>query len=266
MLSDGKGALSYYETFIKSKSFEEEPLHYWFMEKLMIKFLLEIMQRRKTTMKKLLYVLIACLILAAPVMAQNPTTPTDELSGLSNQQLLAVYDAVVGEIQKRGVDTSAQTVRDSSIVFGQNVHIQTGQLSLCLPTAVPTGNQQVQLPIAPTATPVQVGDKASYDSQQPADFTHVQRGQSFDITWYLLNTGTTTWTEDYCLRFWSGDNMTKPGKPRYYLLEPTAPNTVGRIRVDVIAPASPGTYTMSMVFGNQNDENFFIVDTTIIVD
>ena len=216
-------------------------------------------------MKKLLFLLIACCIFVTPVMAQTTTTPIDELGKLSNQQLLAVYDAIVGEIQKRGVDTSAQTVRDSSIIFGENIHVQTGQLTICLPTAVPS-TEQIQLPMAPTATPVAMGDKASYDSQTPADGTHVRRGESFDIYYYLLNTGTTTWTTDYSLRYFSNTRLTKPGKDRYYLLETTPPNSVGRIGVDAVAPNNPGTYTMSMVFGNENDENFFVVDITIIVD
>lgn len=219
------------------------------------------------TMKKVLFVMIACCILVIPAMAQTTLpTPVDEMSGLSNQQLLTVYDAVVAEIQKRGVDTSAQTIRDSSIIFGQNIHIQTGQLSVCLPTAE-TAASAVQLPIAPTATPnVQPGNRASYDSQTPLDGTHVSRGQIFDITWYLLNTGTTTWTTDYSLRFFSGTNYTKPGKNRWYLNAPVAPNTVGACTIDAVAPGAPGTYTMSVVLGNENDENFYVVDATIVVD
>ncbi len=219
-------------------------------------------------MKKILFVLIACFIFVIPVMGQDiKPTPVDEMSGLSNQQLLTVYDAVVSEIQKRGVDTSAQTIRDSSIIFGQNIHIQTGQLSVCLPTTSAPAASAVQLPIAPTATPVVLaGDKASYDSQTPLDGTHVSRGQIFDITWYLLNTGTTTWTTDYSLRFFSGTNFTKPGKNRWYLTQAVAPNTVGACRIDAVAPGAPGTYAMSVVLGNENDENFYVVDVTIVVD
>lgn len=219
-------------------------------------------------MKKILFVLIACCILSTPALAQTTEpTPVDELTGLSNQQLLTVYDAVVGEIQKRGVDTSAQTLRDTSIQFGRNIHIQTGQLSVCLPTAVPGTDTTIQLPIAPTATPVvQAGDRASYDSQTPQDGTHVSRGQWFDITWYLLNTGTTTWTTDYTMRFFSGTNFTKPGKTRYNLNQAVPPNTVGACAVDAVAPNNPGTYSMSVVLGNENDENFFVVDVTIVVD
>ena len=215
-------------------------------------------------MKKLLFVLIALCLAAAPVLA------ADELTGLSEKQLLAVYDALMGEIQKRNIDTSAANPRDSQYVFGENVHIQTGQLSVCLPTAVPsagTTDQQIVLPTVPTATPiVQVGDKASYDSQSPQDGTHVKAGQSFDITWNLLNTGTTTWTTDYVLRFFSGTNFTKPGKTRYNLNAEIPPNTVGACSVDAVAPKAAGTYTMAVVLGNENDENFYVMDITIVVD
>ena len=221
-------------------------------------------------MKKLLFVLLACCIFAVPALAQTTgTAPADELTGLSVQQILSVYDALTAEIQKRGIDTSAMTPRDSAIVFGQNIHIQTGQLSLCLPTPIPsTTNTQPLLPeIQPTPTSAQqAGDKASYDSQTPVDGTHVSAGQTFDITWYLLNNGTTTWTTDYSMRFFTGTNFTKPGKGRYYLDNPVAPGTIGACSVDAVAPGNPGEYTMSVVLGNENDENFTIVDITIIVD
>ena len=214
-------------------------------------------------MKKLLFVLIALCLVAAPVLA------VDELSGLSEKQLLTVYDALIAEIQKRNIDTSALNPRDSQFVFGENVHIQTGQLSVCLPTAVPEGmnGQQVILPTVPTATPiVNAGDKASYDSQTPQDGTHVQRGQTFDITWNLLNTGTTTWTTDYSIRFFSGTNFTKPGKYRWGIPANVTPNNIGSWTVDAVAPNAPGTYTMALVVGNENDENFMVVDITIVVD
>ncbi len=213
-------------------------------------------------MKKLLLVLIALCIFAAPVLA------VDELSGLNEKQLLAIYDALIAEIQKRNINTALSNPRDNQYVFGENVHVQTGQLSVCLPTSVPEiANNPVVLPVVPTATPVvMVGDKATFDSQSPQDGTHVQPGQVFDITWNLLNTGTTTWTTDYVLRFFSGTNFTKPGKTRYPLTNPVPPNTVGACTVDAVAPKQSGTYTMAVVLGNENDENFMVVDITIVVD
>ena len=49
-------------------------------------------------------------------------------------------------------------------------------------------------------------------------------------------------------------------------MQPVAPNTVGACRIDAVAPGAPGTYAMSVVLGNENDENFYVVDVTIVVD
>ena len=108
-------------------------------------------------------------------------------------------------------------------------------------------------------------DKASWQSQTPADGTHIDAGAEFDITWYMLNTGTTTWNTGYRLRYFSGTNLTKPGKS-YNLGTSVAPNAVGACSLDAVAPWQPGTYKMSVVLSNEEDVNFAIVDITIIVD
>ena len=115
-------------------------------------------------------------------------------------------------------------------------------------------------------TPADKGvDKAAWQSQTPADGTHIAPGEEFDIVWNMLNTGTTTWTTGYRLRYFSGTNLTKPGK-NYTLASPVAPNTVGACSLDAIAPWAPGTYQMSVVLSNEEDVNFSIVDITIVVD
>lgn len=124
------------------------------------------------------------------------------------------------------------------------------------PTAVPTA----------TEAKISGADKASYETQEPLDGTHVKAGSSFDVTWFLMNTGTTTWTTDYSMRYFTGTDFTKPGKPRFNLNYAVEPGTVGSCSIDAVAPTHPGTYKMSVVLGNANDENFFIVDITIIVD
>ena len=217
-------------------------------------------------MKKLLLVLLALCVFALPAMAQQDKA-AEELKNLSNQQILAVYDVLVKEITARNIDTSTQTIRDSNIVFGENVHIQTGQLTVCLPTAVPETNMMTLPTQIPTPTSaLQVGNKATFDSQTPVDGTHVAPGTDFDIHWYLLNTGTTTWTTDYSLRFFSGDKFVKSNKSRWYLQSNVAPNQIGDCAVDAVAPSKPGTYTMAVVLGDENDQNFMVVDVTIVVD
>ena len=151
---------------------------------------------------------------------------------------------------------------------GAGAEVGTGAVSDNMLPVLPADSGAV-LPVItqPTAnTPLAAGDKASYESQSPLDNSHVERGAEFDISWYLLNTGTTTWTTDYSLRYFTGTNFTKPGKGRWNLVQSVPPNTVGTCTVDAIAPENPVTYTMSVVLGNENDENFFIVDLTIVVD
>ena len=108
-------------------------------------------------------------------------------------------------------------------------------------------------------------DKAAWQSQSPSDGTHIDAGAEFDITWNMLNTGTSTWTTGYRLRYFSGTNLSKPGKS-YTLSSPVAPNAVGACSMDAIAPWQSGTYKMSVVLSNEEDVNFAIVDITIVVD
>ena len=122
------------------------------------------------------------------------------------------------------------------------------------------------VPTATTAASSSTGNKASYEGQTPTDGTHVKAGEEFDITWYLVNTGTTTWTTDYSMRYFTGTNFSKPGKTYYRLNAAVAPNETGACSMDAVAPTTPGTYQMSAVLANENDENFMIVDITIVVD
>jgi len=122
------------------------------------------------------------------------------------------------------------------------------------------------LSLSPAGASSDGTEKAALKSQVPEDGSHLEAGSEFDITWHLTNTGTTTWTTDYCLRYFAGTDLTKPGKLRYNLTEPVAPGETGACSVDAVAPWEPGTYQMFVVLSNGNDENFSKVDITIVVD
>ena len=133
-------------------------------------------------------------------------------------------------------------------------------LSACGRSGSPKGSLSLSIGSIPE------GDKAEWQSQTPADGDHVEAGSEFDITWYMLNTGTTTWTTDYSMRYFAGTNLTKPGKTRFGVPKTTAPGETVGCYVDAVAPWEPGTYQMFVVLSNANDENFSKVDITIIVD
>lgn len=135
------------------------------------------------------------------------------------------------------------------------------------PTEVPTATSaSVVISLPAIGAPETGGDEAAYEGQTPEDGTHMKAGTDFDIIWYLKNTGTTTWTKDYSLRYFSNTDFSKSGKERWRLSKPVAPGETGALTMDAIAPDKPGTYTMAVVLGNDADENFMIVDLTIIVD
>lgn len=147
------------------------------------------------------------------------------------------------------------------IIFGLTILITAVILSACGTAPGPKA-----------ALPAEKGsealvDKAAWQSQNPEDGTHIDAGAEFDITWYMLNTGTTTWTTDYSMRYFAGTNLMKPGKPtRYNLTKAVEPGETGDCSVDAVAPWEPGTYQMFVFLSNGNDENFSKVDITIVVD
>ncbi len=150
----------------------------------------------------------------------------------------------------------------------------TSSASITLPTAGTGGSVSIptiaQQPTAivnlPTATLSAVGDKAVWADQSIKDGTHFAPGESADLTWYITNVGTTTWTTDYSIRFFTGTNFAKAGNTRYYLPKPVAPQETGQVTIDIVAPTTPGEYKMAWVLSNAEDHNFYTVDITIIVD
>lgn len=140
------------------------------------------------------------------------------------------------------------------------------QVGIVKDPAIPTVTVAGASAAAGAPTSAAAGDKANWTGEQnPADGVVLTPGQSFDIVWYLENTGTTTWTTDYSMRYWTGDQFYKAGKNRYYLTTPVAPGEIGACRIDATAPTTAGTYKMSFVISNDADINFSIVDITIVV-
>jgi hypothetical protein len=114
------------------------------------------------------------------------------------------------------------------------------------PTIIPTF-------VFPTSTPTGTG-KTDYvcdvTDQKPFDDTEFRPGDSFDIKWTIVNTGTQKWEDETYLAYQSGPEMTnetqiklprlKP-KGRYdVVLDATAPSEAG-LQVMVWAVIGPGT-------------------------
>jgi len=84
--------------------------------------------------------------------------------------------------------------------------------------------------------------------QRPYDETEILHGQSFDIKWTILNTGTKIWPAGYDLKYWSGPHMTSAGIVQ---LPEMDPNEQFSVVFDAIAPDEPGRHVMTWVVEGQ---------------
>ena len=84
--------------------------------------------------------------------------------------------------------------------------------------------------------------------QRPYDNTEILHGQSFDIKWTILNTGTKIWPAGYDLKYWSGPHITTAGTVQ---LPEMDPNEQFDVVFDATAPNEPGLQVMTWVVEGQ---------------
>ena len=77
----------------------------------------------------------------------------------------------------------------------------------------------------------------------------------FTKTWRLLNNGTCTWTTDYKVYYYSGDQMSGPDIQRLASV-PVPPGKTIDISVVLRAPLKPGTYKGSWALKDAAGEHF----------
>ena len=133
------------------------------------------------------------------------------------------------------------------------------------PPGLPTVTQQptntVNTP--PTSTPKPC-DKASFVAETIPDNTVFAPGESFTKSWTLKNIGTCTWNTDYKLKFTGGDAMDGPASVS--LTKNVAPNEEVKLKVDLKAPASAGTYEGVWNVANTDGDLFARVTVVIKVE
>jgi len=116
----------------------------------------------------------------------------------------------------------------------------------------------------PTTTPRRIPDQAVFVEGTPFDGQKFAPGSSFDAVWRLKNTGTTTWTTDYHLRFARGTNMAEAD--RYYLAAEVKPGETVNLTADMIAPSERGIHVGYWEFVNGNGDIIFTMYAAISVE
>jgi len=142
--------------------------------------------------------------------------------------------------------TATQTVEEP-VITPTNTTSVTGA-----PTFVATNT-----PIPPSATKQTACDIAAagnpIDVTIP-DNTVLQPGEAFTKVWRLVNVGTCTWTTDYSVAFFSGEQMS--GAASVKLPAAVPPGATTEISIDLVAPLEAGTYQGDWKLKNAADEWF----------
>jgi hypothetical protein len=130
-----------------------------------------------------------------------------------------------------------------------------------LPTA--TTRPPVSGGVYPSSTPRTIPDALTFIDDSVDDGTHFNGGTQFDAAWKVKNTGTTTWTTDYHLRYARGAEMGEA--QRFYLTKEVKPGETVDLIADMVAPSDNGTHVSYWQFVNGNGDIIATLYVAIVV-
>ncbi len=138
-------------------------------------------------------------------LAQTPLPPTFTPAPTETQAFTPTMDPN----QALALTATAQIVQPGGATATTDPQ-QPAATNAVIPTAttaaviIPTTTQAV------VTQPKTTGDKAELVGQVPGDGSEIPPSASFDVSLTFKNTGTTTWTKQYALKFYAGDRMGSP--------------------------------------------------------
>lgn len=188
---------------------------------------------------------LALLLLSACGGTATPTSaPTVDLNAHSTEVASTVWAQVTRDL---ALTPSVTLIPSPSATLEPSP--TSGQ------TATASPNPQATLPGGTPATPgTPTNDQAEWVSQTVADGTVFGPGETFIITWQLKNVGTSTWTVNYLLRFFTGNAFGAPQE--IFLDREVAPGDTVDIAIPMTAPTTPGEYRSDWVMANELRANF----------
>jgi hypothetical protein len=198
------------------------------------------MTRTKKTLP-IIGLLLSLLGLAACSPAAPTSTPTLDLNPLRTQVAGTVFAQVTRDL--------ALTPSETPLPIPTATNLPTSTPGI---TASPSPNAAVTLS---SGTPqAATTNQDQWVSQSIADDTIFAPGQTFTMTWRLKNTGTSTWTAGYLLRYYSGNAF---GAPKEIAIgKEVLPGGEIDINVAMKAPAILGSYRTDWVMSNETRTNF----------
>ncbi len=120
-----------------------------------------------------------------------------------------------------------------------------------LPTLTPT---PTPFPSPPPVTPAPCNRAAFVADVTVPDGAVFSPNAAFTKTWEVKNTGACTWTKDYALVFYGGQQMNGPTEVK--LSNPVAPGQTVRLTVNLVAPPWAGMYRGEWILRTPKGELF----------
>ena len=169
-----------------------------------------------------------------------------------------------------GVSNSSAPVLTQAIVSNQSS--QSIPASLPTETPVPLPNTPEPVKILPPTPGTVAGSSNTVSQATPtctnraefikdlnvSDNAAIAAGQSFAKLWRIKNAGTCTWTKDYALVFYSGDQM--DGQSSVPFSSVIQPGETVDLRVDLVAPFEQTSFTGNWVLKDASGNTFGVGD------
>ena len=213
-------------------------------------------------MKKnfLLKTLIAILILALALTACNLT---DYFGGDTTEDFAQIETIAAATISARFTQSAYETTvaqltqvaptstAGGSVVIVTNTPQPTSTLIATFTPAAPSVT-----PVPPTKTPVPIPCNAAefVDDVTIKDWSTIYAGESFVKTWKVKNVGTCSWTKEYKIFFFGGNQMDAPAAVAFP--EVVDPGESVNLSVTMVAPSSKGEYSGSWMLKAANGTVF----------
>jgi hypothetical protein len=215
-------------------------------------------------MTKLKNIAGACLLLALVLTSCTgqaaPVQPTPDLGAIRDEVVATVVAKITADAAlnptptQAPTNTTAPTQSMVTATAAVPVLVTGGTVTPIATKKVVSGGGGVFIP---SKTPYT--DSALLISQSPKDGSSFAPGADFDIVWTIKNTGLRTWTSDFYIRYLKG---TEGSKSKTYSVTPIAVNDTTDVRVDMVAPSTPGTY--NSVWQLVNDDAVVIYTLNLV--
>ena len=193
--------------------------------------------KNKKTMSSLFLLSLSIILLLSACSPATPTMSPEEIM-TSIAATVAVDFTRTAIARPTDTPTPLPTPTNTATSITPTIAITNTPASTQLPTSLPGGQ-----------------DAGVWVSSDPADGSNITAGQPFDVNVTLMNTGTTTWTTAYAIKFINGERMSAP--ETIYMPIEVAPTKSITLTVNFTAPSTGGTVRSNWQIVNAAGTGFY---------